>query len=329
MKIKRRGRLNIIFCTEFKLIHVIYRKKHNLITRNIFEKHFVPDQLSIDLYKNKIAVPPKPSTNEILLQRHTITGPTVFVAGRYCKYSRNLSQTPWVLDGKRLMDDSIQEIIMDALIFHFEVEPEQIIFSASGREDCDVRCLGNGRPFVLEINDSHQISMPDEIAEQIEKNVNEKQSQKISIKDIQIVKRDELVHIRDGEQNKKKIYRALCKVDTKITLDILKKLVCPDGFLINQLTPLRVLHRRSLLSRPRQVFSVSPKYMINEQGQEMLVIDIVTQAGTYIKELVHGDFGRTQPNFSSITGFSMDILALDVVGIDLDWPPKVSRSIEK
>lgn len=306
-------------------ISLFFRKRHNLITRNIFEKHFIPNQLSADLYKSKVDVPPKPSQTQINLINHTITGPTVFVAGRYCKFSRNLSQSPWVLDGKRVIEDSVQEIIINELLFHFGVDDEKIIFSASGREDVDVRCLGNGRPFVLEIIDSHSSTLKDEITQKIENNVNSKEDQKITIKDLQMVKREDLVHIKQGEEHKKKIYRALCKVDGDITLDILNKLDSPEGFLIHQCTPLRVLHRRTLLSRPRRIFSVAPKYFRNADGHEMLIIDIITQAGTYIKELVHGDFGRTEPNFSSIVGISMDIISLDVIGIDLDWPPPVER----
>lgn len=37
-----------------------------------------------------------------------------------------------------------------------------------------------------------------------------------------------------------------------------------------------------------------------------------TQAGTYVKEFVHGDFDRTIPNLTSILGTEIDILALDV-----------------
>lgn len=36
------------------------------------------------------------------------------------------------------------------------------------------------------------------------------------------------------------------------------------------------------------------------------------EAGTYIKELVHGDLGRTVPNVSLMLGLEADILALDV-----------------
>lgn len=46
----------------------------------------------------------------------------------------------------------------------------------------------------------------------------------------------------------------------------------------------------------------------------------MTQAGTYVKEFVHGDFERTVPNIGLITGSECDILALDVLDIELDWP---------
>lgn len=37
-----------------------------------------------------------------------------------------------------------------------------------------------------------------------------------------------------------------------------------------------------------------------------------TQAGTYIKEFVHGDLGRTQPNLTTLLDCDTDILTLDV-----------------
>lgn len=45
------------------------------------------------------------------------------------------------------------------------------------------------------------------------------------------------------------------------------------------------------------------------------------QAGTYIKEFVHGDEGRTQPNLGSFLGFedSAEILQLDVLEIHMDF----------
>lgn len=54
-----------------------------------------------------------------------------------------------------------------------------------------------------------------------------------------------------------------------------------------------------------------------------------TQAGTYVKEFVHGDFGRTRPSLSDLLGVKcgeVDILELDVEGVDMEWPPKLNSS---
>lgn len=71
-----------------------------------------------------------------------------------------------------------------------------------------------------------------------------------------LILRDELVHIKTGEEKKQKIYRALCILKEPATVEIMKKLDIPDGFLIQQMTPLRVLHRRPFLTRPRQIYSL-------------------------------------------------------------------------
>ena len=49
-------------------------------------------------------------------------------------------------------------------------------------------------------------------------------------------------------------------------------------------------------------------------------IGLETEAGTYIKEFVHGDLGRTQPNLKEILGKEVDILKLDVEKVDVIWP---------
>jgi tRNA pseudouridine synthase 10 len=41
----------------------------------------------------------------------------------------------------------------------------------------------------------------------------------------------------------------------------------------------------------------------------------------YVKEFVHGDLGRTNPNFGSLLNCTADILQLDVLDIALDFPP--------
>lgn len=187
---------------------------------------------------------------------------------------------------------------------------------SSGREDVDVRCLGKGRPFVLEIPNSFRTTLAQADACEMESSIDK--SLKVSVRNLQMVKREELVHIKSGEEQKKKYYRALCVLDKPANKEILQKLNLPQGFEIQQKTPIRVLHRRPLHTRPRMIYKMQG--WVNKDNPMQIVLEVVSQAGTYIKELVHGEFGRTSPSVASIIGQPIDIMALDVMAIDLDWP---------
>ena len=51
---------------------------------------------------------------------------------------------------------------------------------------------------------------------------------------------------------------------------------------------------------------------VAESEEFLFKLTLCTQAGTYVKEFVHGDFDRTVPNVSQIVGCDVDIIALDV-----------------
>ncbi|KAM7353942.1 pseudouridine synthase 10 [Cochliomyia hominivorax] len=298
--------------------------KRQAISRGVLEKQYTPKRVKASIFKEFFPVPPPTASQHLTLDSIDLTGPTVFVAGRYRKISRELSHTPWVLNGQRVMEDSIEEIIMRAVTPHFCKETSKVIFMSSGREDVDVRCLGKGRPFVLEIPNSVRTTLLPTEAHLMEKEIDK--SQKLSVRNLQMVKREELVHIKSGEEQKKKFYRALCVLQQPATVEILKKLNLPKGFEIQQKTPIRVLHRRPLHTRPRMIYQL--KARVQKENHRVLVIDVVSQAGTYIKELVHGEFGRTTPSVSSIIGQPVDIMALDVMAIDLDWPKEIDNGLE-
>lgn len=60
-------------------------------------------------------------------------------------------------------------------------------------------------------------------------------------------------------------------------------------------------------------------------------VRLETQAGTYIKEFVHGDFGRTRPSLAELLDVEhgeVDILELDVEKVDLEWPPELKDGQE-
>lgn len=129
---------------------------------------------------------------------------------------------------------------------------------------------------------------------------------------------------QDGETSKTKTYSCVVWVERDPTDDELCGLDVTDGVVINQDTPIRVLHRRTNMSRPRTVHWI--KY--TRLKPNFLKLWLATQAGTYIKEFVHGDFGRTTPNVGTLLGGTcgqVDILSLDVIEVGLDWPPSLEE----
>lgn len=72
-----------------------------------------------------------------------------------------------------------------------------------------------------------------------------------------------------------------------------------------------MLHRRSQLVRQKVVHRVKAD-LINAHYFKLLVL---ASAGTYIKELVHGDLGRTEPSIGSLLETECDILQLDVTNV--------------
>lgn len=60
-------------------------------------------------------------------------------------------------------------------------------FIASGREDVDVRCLGSGRPFVIELPDTQHTKVTFLEFRALEKEINK--SPDLHVQDLQLVKR--------------------------------------------------------------------------------------------------------------------------------------------
>lgn len=298
------------------------RKQKKRHCREIFTRAAVLDALrkiSNDDFRKLYKCPPdRPAKVGSTVEASCVHMP-VYLAGRYCKYSRLLSQTPWILNGKRIMESSVQELITDVVTEH--IPNEKIMFSSSGREDVDVRMLGRGRPFVLEIFKTKKTNFSVSDMEAIEQEINSN-TKDISVSDLQVISKNMTQALKDGEESKRKTYRALCCASRHITEDDVALVSSLKDVRLKQKTPIRVLHRRNLAERERMVYEMSLEPLKGaEDGEHRFYLHITTQAGTYIKEFVHGDFGRTVPSLGSYLNIGMDILELDVEEIDLDWPP--------
>jgi hypothetical protein len=64
-------------------------------------------------------------------------------------------------------------------------------------------------------------------------------------------------------------------------------------------------------------------------------LEMRTQAGTYVKEFAHGDFGRTRPSVGELLGCEADILQLDVTDVEMRFagregaPGRAARAEEE
>ena len=83
---------------------------------------------------------------------------------------------------------------------------------------------------------------------------------------------------------------------------------------MEQETPKRVSHRRAAKTRKRKIVSISDVIVDNQEIQ----FSLRCEAGTYVKELVHSDEGRTVPSVKSVIDRECEVLWLDVNEIHAD-----------
>lgn len=248
---------------------------------------------------------------------------TIFLAGRYNKYLRNLSQSPWIDKDDVRIRNSVQELIEEGLKKFLQFEKS--VFASSGREDVDVRMLGKGRPFAFKLHNPVNISEYNEgTLRQIQQYINQEHAGKIKVRDLQIVTKSSVSKgLKDGQESKTKEYRALCCCSRKLLPSDIERVNNLIDLEIEQKTPIRVLHRRTLASRRRKIHRLKIEQVKLgefdcvklENLDHVFVLNLLTAAGTYIKEFVHGDFGRTEPNLSTLLGgiCDTDLMELDVM----------------
>lgn len=332
-----------------------------------------------------------------------------YIYGRYRKLERGIPQTRWPCRSCKgrgcdrcnqtglQYESSVQGLIGDPLLEQFG--SEEHAFHGMGREDIDVRCLGRGRPFVIEMKNPKKRSMDSEM---IMKIINRSSNGSIEVSDIRNSNRSEVVRIKDTPAEKsyrirykiepitqnqldelitvmeipkdnqdrhrrKKHHRKpkkaeeeppdevdynslkktelvkLCEEkgipksgtkdvlitrlsefveetlplpDKDVVMEIMTKL---QGCTLAQRTPERVSHRRADKIRRRKVLETSEPCIL-EVDEDYLIAEfsLRCESGTYVKETVHGDNGRTQPSIASLIKAKCEVEWLDVADIHAD-----------
>lgn len=247
--------------------------------------------------------------------------------------------------------------------------PPRYTFHSAGREDVDVRMLGTGRPFIIELLDPRPVLIPlldyirfqnyintsttevitptvDAVAKGAFKmrqyyletlavethplthffthsNIWNSEKPVTSLLPIHLYRtmtverplrplipvppahpllqansvspatRIEFSSLQAGADSKRKMYCALAwsKMPLPPQEMLSEYLSHLRDIRVYQKTPIRVLHRRSLLTRQKMIHQLQAVRL----NDHYCILTVLGSAGTYIKEFVHSDLGRTQP----------------------------------
>jgi tRNA pseudouridine synthase 10 len=245
------------------------------------------------------------------------------VRGRYRKFMRGIPQTHWPhkkcrgkgckecnFTGKQY-PTSVEELISPYFLKYSKAVKS--VFHGAGREDIDARCIGTGRPFIIELKEPKVRSIDlDKIQNELQKN----DGNKVEIFDLEFVPRSEIKNLKSSGETTSKTYEALILSKKKLNRRKFKKKIksVRETVLEKQIlqrTPLRVVHRRADLTRKRSIFDIEFKWI----NKHHFRAKIKAMGGTYIKELISGDEGRTKPSLAELFGIPLKCKELDIIDV--------------
>lgn len=242
----------------------------------------------------------------------------LYLRGRYRKLARGIPQTRWPCrrcwgrgcarcggNGK-MYPTSVEEVIAAAVMADSGGTGHAL--HGMGREDIDARMLGRGRPFILEIKEPRR--RPADLLPTV-----------ATINASGIVEVDGLARANSGdvvvlkEDRAAKTYRILLRASPPVPEGKLKRtlqVLVPEP--IAQRTPERVVHRRADTVRNRRLLAAEVVGVHGDRAE----LRVTAEAGTYVKEWIHGDHGRTRPSLAERLDVTCEVLELDVLDVHDD-----------
>ena len=280
--------------------------------------------------------PPSPAQPSPLPEAQKRPRCDLWLESRYRKLRRGLPQTVFFCpackgDRRRKHDcqqcggfgkltkESVQELIARRLVPAMGAKYGR--FHGAGREDIDVLMLGRGRPFVFEVVGARN---PDLDLEALRRDIEQRAEGAIELAPFVRVGRKRVAYWKETHFDK--IYRAEVAVAAMPTDAAMAAARAFDGVTV-QRTPQRVAHRRADLDRERalRVLALSPL------PDGTLELRVLCQHGTYVKEWISSDEGRTSPSLASLLQVACQCQQLDVEEIltdDVDGPRLLRRTTE-
>ena len=290
----------------------------------------------LELAPDLTATPEKPEARLILCHPSgevTIRVRPLLIYGRYRKLSREVPQSKWPCrrcrgrgcdechgTGKRYTR-TVEELIAAPLLPITGATGTKI--HCVGREDVDARMLGRGRPFVLELAEPRVRSL--ELAP-IEDGINRACKGEIEIQEFQFA--GEALRRIVNSINPDKSYRAAVACLAPASRDAVQGLSALRDIVIEQETPRRVLHRRPNRLRKRAVRTCDVELPRPDADVREFILTLRTESGTYVKEFISGDEGRTRPSVAQLLRVPCECTELDVLEVHCDPPAEVRHHEE-
>ena len=288
----------------------------NEFSRDIGKKIATVTKKPAEYKKPDVVVLVRPFTGEVILQSNPI-----YIRGAYKKLVRGIPQSRWLCRScggegcprcngtGKMYSESVEEIIAGPLLE--KTEGEDMAFHAAGREDVDARMLGKGRPFIMEIKKPRRRFID---LQSLTELVNKQARGKVEVLNLRSASKDDVRRLKKAEASAK-IYKVLIDFDRDVSdeeLETIKKALAKA--VIRQQTPLRVLHRRADLVREKYIYEAHLKRLAPNRAE----MKIRCQGGLYIKELVSGDEGRTDPSVATIINVEATPVELDVLKVIME-----------
>jgi tRNA pseudouridine synthase 10 len=239
----------------------------------------------------------------------------LYLRGRYRKLDRTLPQTRWPCrrcrgrgcdrcgGSGKTYPTSVEELLGAPFVRAAGADGTR--FHGMGREDIDARMLGRGRPFVLELLRPRTRSI--DLA-RIAADLGPDAAGRVELLDVAPAVAEDVVRVKEAAPEKS--YRVEVRGEVAVG-KVNEALALALDRAIAQRTPRRVAHRRSDRVRTRRIVEAR----LVEAAEGRFTLDLRTEAGTYVKEWVEGDEGRTDPSLASLVGAPLKVANLDVLEI--------------
>jgi tRNA pseudouridine synthase 10 len=242
----------------------------------------------------------------------------IFIESRYRKLIRGIPQTKWPCNkckGKgcekcnytgKMYAETVEELISEDAIKAAKGVGAK--FHGAGREDIDVKMLGKGRTFVLEIKEP---KIRDIDLKKLQETVNKHAIGKVEISEMKFVGKNRRAVIKESSRDTYKVYKATIELENEVDNSLLDSL--KNIKIINQRTPIRVSHRRADKIRTREIRQLEYKKI----DSKLLELVIECEGGLYIKELISSDENRSQPSIAGMLKTGARCVQLDVLDVNI------------